>query len=83
MIGGNPGAIGGGWPPGRSLNQGELYAIMHAFDAVETVKILRLYEMDFATGEQGSKAAGRQVLIEPDEVVVSGEHVVRVARREE
>jgi predicted phage baseplate assembly protein len=83
MIGGNPGAVGSGWPPGRSLNQGELYAIMHAFDAVETVKILRLYEMDIATGEQGSKAAGRQVLIEPDEVVVSGDHVVRVARREE
>jgi predicted phage baseplate assembly protein len=83
MIGGNPGAVGSGWPPGRSLNQGELYAIMHAFDAVETVKILRLYEMDIATGDQGSKAAGRQVLIEPDEVVVSGEHVVRVARRED
>jgi predicted phage baseplate assembly protein len=83
MIGGNPGAVGSGWPPGRSLNQGELYAIMHAFDAVDTVKILRLYEMDIATGEQGSKAAGRQVLIEPDEVVVSGEHVVRVARRDE
>jgi predicted phage baseplate assembly protein len=83
MIGGNPGSVGSGWPPGRSLNQGELYAIMHAFDAVDTVKILRLYEMDIATGEQGSKAAGRQVLIEPDEVVVSGEHVVRVARREE
>ncbi|HEX3689592.1 MAG TPA: putative baseplate assembly protein [Solirubrobacteraceae bacterium] len=83
MIGGNPGAVGSGWPPGRSLNQGELYAIMHAFDAVETVKILRLYEMDIATGEQGSKAAGRQVLIEPDEMVVSGDHVVRVARHEE
>ena len=83
LSGGNPGAVGSGWPPGRSLNQGELYAIMHAFDAVEAVKILRLYEMDLATGEQGSKAAGRQVLIEPDEVVVSGEHVVRVARREE
>ena len=83
MIGGSPGATGSGWPPGRSLNQGELYAIMHAFDAVETVKILRLYEMNLETGEQGSKAAGRQVLIEPDEVVVSGDHVVRVARREE
>lgn len=83
MIGGSPGAVGSGWPPGRSLNQGELYAIMHAFDAVETVKILRLYEMNIATGEQGSKAAGRQILIEPDEVVVSGDHVVRVARREE
>ncbi|HEX3978662.1 MAG TPA: putative baseplate assembly protein [Solirubrobacteraceae bacterium] len=83
MIGGNPEAVGSGWPPGRSLNQGELYAIMHAFDAVETVKILRLYEMDLATGERDSKAAGRQVLIEPDEVVVSGDHVVRVARRED
>jgi predicted phage baseplate assembly protein len=83
LIGGSPGAVGSGWPPGRSLNQGELYAIMHAFDAVESVKILRLYEMDIATGEQGSKAAGRQVLIDPDEVVVSGDHVVRVARREE
>ena len=38
MIGGPPGGVGRGWPPGRSLNQGELYAIMHAFDAVETVK---------------------------------------------
>jgi predicted phage baseplate assembly protein len=83
MIGGTPGGVGRGWPSGRSLNQGELYAIMHAFDAVESVKILRLYEMDIATGDQGSKAAGRQVLIEADEVVVSGDHVVRVARREE
>jgi hypothetical protein len=83
MIGGSPGAEGVGWPPGRSLNQGELYAIMHAFDAVEAVKILRLYEMNIETGEQGSKAAGRQILLEPDEVVVSGDHVVRVARREE
>jgi hypothetical protein len=39
--------------------------------------------MNLATGEQGSKAAGRHILIEPDEVVVSGEHVVRVAKREE
>jgi predicted phage baseplate assembly protein len=83
MIGGTPGAKGGGWPPGRSLNQGELYAIMHAFDAVEAVKILRLYEMNIESGEQGSKAAGRQILIETDEVVVSGDHVVRVARRDE
>jgi predicted phage baseplate assembly protein len=83
MIGGGPELVGGGWPPGRSLNQGELYAIMHAFDAVEAVKILRLYEMNLETGEQGSKAAGRQILLEADEVIVSGDHVVRVARRDE
>jgi len=81
MIGGNAGGPGPGWPPGRSLNQGELYAIMHAFEAVEFVRILRLYEMDLATGEQGTKAAGRQLSLEPDEVIASGEHVVRVTRR--
>jgi predicted phage baseplate assembly protein len=83
MIGGTAGEVGSGWPPGRSLNQGELYSIMHAFEAVEFVKILRLYEMDLQTGEQGSKAAGRQIVLEADEVIASGEHVVRVARREE
>jgi hypothetical protein len=83
MVGGSASATGGGWPPGRSLNQGELYSIMHAFEAVEAVKILRLYEMNLETGEQGSKAAGRQILLEADEVVVSGDHIVRVARREE
>jgi predicted phage baseplate assembly protein len=83
LIGGSPGMVGSGWPPGRSLNQGELYSIMHEFDAVEAVKILRLYEMNLQTGEQGSKAAGRQVLLEADEVIASGEHVVRVARRQE
>jgi hypothetical protein len=82
MIGGTAGDVGTGWPPGRSLNQGELYAIMHAFEAVEFVKILRLYEMDLKTGEQGSKAAGRQIMLEADEVIASGEHVVRVARGE-
>jgi predicted phage baseplate assembly protein len=82
IVGGTAGAIGDGWPAGRSLNQGELYAIVHAFDAVQAVKILRLYEMDLMTGAQGAKAAGRQVLLEPDEVIASGEHVVRVVRRE-
>ena len=33
-------------------------------------------------GEQASKAAGRQIVIEPDEVIASGEHLVRVTRRE-
>jgi predicted phage baseplate assembly protein len=82
LIGGTAGAIGAGWPAGRSLNQGELYAIVHAFEGVEFVKILRLYEMNLQTGEQAAKAAGRQIVIEPDEVIASGEHIVRVVRRE-
>jgi predicted phage baseplate assembly protein len=83
MIGGNAGSPSGGWPFGRSLNQGELYAIVHAFEGVEVVKILRLYEMDLVSGEQAAKAAGRQILLEPDEVIASGEHIVRVVRREQ
>ena len=82
LIGGTAGAAAGGWPAGRSLNQGELYAIVHAFEGVEFIKILRLYEMNLATGEQATKAAGRQIVIEPDEVIASGDHVVRVVRRE-
>ncbi len=82
IIGGSPGVRGTGWPHGRSLHQGELFAIMHEFDAVELVKILRLYEMNLHTGEQAANAAGRQIMLENDEVIASGNHVVRVTRRE-
>lgn len=81
LIGGDAAGSRGGWPPGRSLNQGELYSIMHAFDGVDAVKILRLYEMNLVTGEQGTKPLGRQVVLERDELIASGEHIVRVVRR--
>ncbi|MGN6871451.1 MAG: putative baseplate assembly protein [Solirubrobacteraceae bacterium] len=77
--------IGGGaagWPFGRALNQGELYAIVHAVPGVESVKILRLYELDLLTGQRESKPAGRQISLAADELIASGEHVVRVARRD-
>jgi predicted phage baseplate assembly protein len=77
------GGLGQGWPVGRSLNQGELYAIVHGFEGVEFVKVLRLYEMDLLTGKQEGKAAGKQIVIEPDEVIASGDHLVRVVRREQ
>ena len=58
LVGGDPHGIGGGWPFGRALNQGELYGIVHAIDGVEFVKILRIYETDLVTGEQSHKPAG-------------------------
>ncbi len=82
LIGGIASGSGPGWPAGRSLNQGELYAIVHAFEGVELVRVLRLYEVDLLTGEQSRKAAGRQIVIESDEVIASAEHLVRVTRRE-
>jgi len=73
---------GTGWPFGRPLNQGELYAIVHGVTGVESVRILRLYEVDLNTGERAAKPAGRQIALAPDELIASGEHIVRAARRE-
>ena len=82
LIGGTAGGPGDGWPFGRSLNQGELYAIVHAVPGVQSVRILRLYELDLLTGERAGKPAGRQIPLAADELIASGEHVVRVVRRE-
>jgi predicted phage baseplate assembly protein len=82
LIGGGANGAGPGWPFGRALNQGELYAIVHAVPGVESVKILRLYELDLLTGQRASKPAGRQISLAADELIASGEHVVRVARRD-
>jgi predicted phage baseplate assembly protein len=82
LIGGSPRGPGSGWPFGRPLNQGELYGVVHAIDGVEFVKILRVYETNIATGEQESKPAGSHVELGPDELLASGQHIVKAIRRE-
>jgi hypothetical protein len=82
LVGGTANGAGRGWPFGRPLNQGELYSIVHAVAGVEAIRILRLYELDPHTGERAPKAAGRQIALAPDEVIASGEHIVRAVRRE-
>jgi predicted phage baseplate assembly protein len=82
LIGGSPRGPGSGWPFGRPLNQGELYGVVHAIDGVEFVKILRVYETNIATGEQESKPAGSHVELGPDELLASGQHIVKATRRE-
>ena len=72
-----------GWPFGRALNQGELYGVVHAVDGVEFVKILRVYETDLATGEQSPKPAGTHIVLEPDELIASGAHIVKATHRED
>jgi predicted phage baseplate assembly protein len=79
VVGGDLGGIGPGWTFGRSLNQGELYGIVHAVAGVEFVKILRLYETNVATGEQAAKPTGTHVVLEPDELLASGTHIVKAA----
>jgi hypothetical protein len=54
---------------------------VHRVQAVEAVRILRMYETDLDTGERAPKALGSHFEIEPDEVIASGEHVIRVGER--
>jgi len=83
LVGGNAAGAGGGWQFGRALNQGELYGIVHAVDGVEFVKILRIYETNLQTGEQSSKPAGTHIVIEGDELMASGQHIVKATHRED
>ncbi len=82
LVGGSPHGIGSGWPFGRPLNQGELYGVVHAIAGVEFVKILRVYETNLRTGEQDAKPAGSHIELEPDELLASGQHIVKAVRRE-
>ena len=77
LVGGNPAGIGEGWSFGRSMNQGELYGIVHAVDGVEFVKILRIYETNIISGEQAAKPSGTHIVLEPDELIASGQHIVK------
>jgi predicted phage baseplate assembly protein len=83
LVGGNPTGPGAGWAFGRALNQGELYGVVHAVDGVEFVRILRLYETNLETGEQSAKPAGTHIALEPDELLASGQHIVKATHRED
>jgi predicted phage baseplate assembly protein len=83
LVGGNPNGPGDGWPFGRALNQGELYGIVHAVDGVEFVKILRIYETNLQTGEQSAKPAGTHIVLDDDELMASGQHIVKATHRED
>jgi hypothetical protein len=82
LVGGNATGPGEGWRFGRALNQGELYGVVHAVDGVEFVKILRLYETNLQTGEQSPKPAGSHIVLEGDELLASGQHIVKASHRE-
>jgi hypothetical protein len=83
LVGGSPHGLGDGWPFGRPLNQGELYGVVHAVEGVEFVRILRIYETNLETGEQSAKPAGTHIVLEPDELIASGAHIVKATHREE
>ena len=81
LVGGMPGALGRGWEFGRTLNQGELYGVVHAIAGVEYVRLLRIYRADLVTGRQSPEPAGSHIVLEPDETIASGVHIVKATMR--
>ncbi|HEX3977775.1 MAG TPA: putative baseplate assembly protein [Solirubrobacteraceae bacterium] len=82
LIGGTPTGPAGGWPLGRSLNQGELFGIVYAIPGVEFVNILRMYETNVRTGEQAPQPTDSRLVLAPDELIASGRHIVKASHRE-
>jgi predicted phage baseplate assembly protein len=82
LIGGSPTGPDVGWPLGRSLNQGELFGIVYGIPGVEFVNILRMYETNVRTGEQSPQPTESRLVLEPDELIASGRHIVKAAYRE-
>ncbi len=81
LVGGTPGADGEGWDFGRALNQGELYGVVHQIAGVEYVRLLRMYRADLVTGRQSPEPAGSHIVLEPDETIASGVHIVKATMR--
>jgi predicted phage baseplate assembly protein len=80
LVGGSPRGPGDGWTFGRPLNQGELFSVVHGVEGVEHIKVLRVYETNFRTGQRQSQPAGSHVELDPDELLVSGTHIVKANR---
>ena len=81
LVGGMAGELGNGWEFGRTLNQGELYGVVHAIAGVEYVRLLRIYRADLVTGRQSPEPAGSHIVLEPDETIASGVHIVKATMR--
>lgn len=77
LVGGSPDGPGEGWPAGRGLNQGELFGVVHAIPGVESVNLLRMYETDVRSGAQAAQPSGGHLSLEADELIASGQHIVR------
>jgi predicted phage baseplate assembly protein len=70
------GPEGTGWPFGRPIHVGEVYAVLQRLEGVEYIEDARLFGADPMTGHRGE--AAQRVVIEPNTLVFSYEHVVRV-----
>ncbi|MFI9273048.1 putative baseplate assembly protein [Kitasatospora sp. NPDC052896] len=70
------GADGSGWPFGRAVQYGEVFAVLQQAAGVAAVEELRLFPADPITGRRGAPA--ERVEVAPDALVFSHQHQVVV-----
>jgi predicted phage baseplate assembly protein len=70
------GPDGTGWPWGRPVQSGDAFAVLQGVPGVDVVEDVRLFGANPVTGERGPAVA--RLELEPDSLVVSYEHQVRV-----
>ncbi len=68
------GPEGNGWPFGRPVQSGEIFAVLQRLPGVDLVEEIRLYPADLRTGERGEAVA--RVDVGRDALVFSYEHHV-------
>jgi len=71
------GPDGAGWPFGRAVQMGEIFAVLQGLPGVESVEDVRLFGADPISGQRGP--AVQRLDVEPHATVFSFEHQVRVA----
>jgi predicted phage baseplate assembly protein len=70
------GPDGNGWPFGRPVQVGEVYAVLQALPGTEIVEDVRLFGADPITGQRGQ--AIQRLELEPNALVFSYEHQLLV-----
>ena len=73
------GSAGTGWPFGRPVYAGEVFAALQGVRGVELVEDVRLFGANPVTGERGKETTKME--LEPHSLVVSYSHQVRVEER--
>jgi hypothetical protein len=70
------GPDGNGWPFGRPVNLGEVYAVLQGLRGTEIVEEARIFPADLATRQRGAET--QRLELEANSLVLSYEHQIRV-----
>lgn len=74
------GRDGTGWPFGRAVQAGEIFAVLQGVPGVETVEDVKLFAADPLTGDRGDPV--QRLELAPNALAFSYQHQVRVVGRQ-